>query len=380
MIIKSLLDNDLYTFTVMQLVFHQFKDMDVNYKFKIRNKGVDLRSIKPQVQAQVRMLHGRKFSANELWYLNSLGYFKLDFIDYLRNYTLDTTGITISEDMEISIKGRWLETIMFEVPLLAIINELYFDQFNHDWERHGHLILNGKITQLNDNPDFKFNDFGTRRRRSADWQRLVLTRLLNETNSLAGTSNVYLAMELGIPVVGTMSHQYLMAFQALCHPLQAQKLALGAWITEYGTKLGIVLTDTIGIDAFLNDFDDVFASIYSGVRHDSGDPYDWAEQVITHYRALGIDPLTKTLVFSDGLTINKAINLFNKFKSQVKLVSPGIGTSLTNDVGYVPLQIVIKPVTFNGIPVAKLSDSPGKTMCDSDAYVTYLRELFNCAS
>jgi nicotinate phosphoribosyltransferase len=191
-----------------------------------------------------------------------------------------------------------------------------------------------------------------------------------------GTSNVYLAKKLGITPIGTMAHEFLQAFQALDVRLRDfQKAALEAWVHEYRGDLGIALTDVVGMDAFLRDFDLYFAKLFDGLRHDSGDPYAWGDKAYRHYKKLKIDSRTKMLTFSDSLTIEKSWGLHEYFKSRFK-TSFGIGTNLTNDMGHTPLNIVLKLVECNGQSVAKLSDSPGKTMTDNDTFLAYLRQVF----
>ena len=195
-------------------------------------------------------------------------------------------------------------------------------------------------------------------------------------NVFRGTSNVLLAKELNITPIGTMAHEFLQAFQALDVRLRDfQKAALETWVQEYRGDLGIALTDVVGMDAFLRDFDLYFAKLFDGLRHDSGDPYEWGDKAYAHYRKLKIDTKTKMLTFSDGLNLPKAWELHQYFKDRFQ-VSFGIGTNLTNDMGQTPLNIVLKLVECNGQSVAKISDSPGKTMTDNDTFLAYLRQVF----
>jgi nicotinate phosphoribosyltransferase len=187
---------------------------------------------------------------------------------------------------------------------------------------------------------------------------------------------VALARALGVPPVGTMGHEYLQAYQALGVRLRdSQTAALEDWVKEYRGDLGIALTDVIGMAAFLADFDLYFAKLFDGLRHDSGDPVAWGEQALAHYARLGVDPHTKRLVFSDGLDITRALGLHRHFADRVPVVF-GIGTHLTNDLGPEPLQVVMKLVRVNGQPVAKISDSPGKTQCEDATFLAYLRQVF----
>ena len=232
------------------------------------------------------------------------------------------------------------------------------------------------IKDLND-PGFKFTDFGSRRRLSRQWHFHVLQTLQKEIpTTLAGTSNVMMAKSLDLLPIGTMAHEWLCAFQSLVRVKDFQKEALQRWSNHYRGDLGIALTDTIGIDAFLRDFDLYFAKLFNGVRHDSGDIDVFTEKVIAHYQKLKIDPMTKSITYSDGLTVDKAIEIYNKYHKRIN-VGFGIGTSLTNDTNIPPLNIVMKMVSCDGHPVAKISDSSGKTMCEDEVYVSYLKSQFN---
>ena len=251
----------------------------------------------------------------------------------------------------------------------------------------GRRLLQGKIELLKGPhlSDLKIADYGTRRRFSKDWQLEVLQTLSRELGhgakgQLAGTSNVLLAKQLGLTPLGTMAHEYLQACQALGPRLRdSQVFGFESWAREYRGDLGIALSDVYGIEPFLRDFDLYFCKLFDGARHDSGDPFAWGERMIAHYKKNRVDPKTKILIFSDGLTVPKTIELYHQFKGRCQLAF-GIGTNLTNDLGYEPLQIVIKMVHCNGQPVAKLSDTPSKNMCTDEKYLAYLRQVFEIES
>ena len=232
-------------------------------------------------------------------------------------------------------------------------------------------------SQNPEDPPFLVSDFGTRRRYNLKWQEHVVRTFHQAAPEVfRGTSNVYLAKKLGLTPIGTMAHEFLQAFQALDVRLRDfQTAALEAWVHEYRGDLGIALTDVVGMDAFLRDFDLYFAKLFDGLRHDSGDPYEWGDKAYAHYKNLKIDSRTKMLTFSDGLDIERSWALHQYFKDRFK-TSFGIGTNLTNDLGHTPLNIVLKLVECNGQSVAKLSDSPGKTMTDNDTFLAYLRQTF----
>lgn len=382
--ITSLLDTDLYKFTMMQVVLHQFPGAQVEYRFRCRTEGVDLRPIEAPFRAALKQLCSLRFSEDELAYLRGLRYIKPDFVDFLRLFQLNEAYVELDlrSGFEITIRGPWLYTILFEVPLLAIINELYFKVRGEVPDLSiARSRLNEKIALVRAHAaadTFVFSDFGTRRRFSGEWQNEMVHTLKNELpHQLSGTSNVHIAKTLGITAIGTMAHEYLQAFQALGPRLaDSQRAAFEAWAWEYRGDLGIALSDVVGMDAFLRDFDLYFCKLFDGARHDSGDPVEWGEKMLQHYREHRIDARSKTLVFSDGLTMSKALALHDLFIGRTKPVF-GIGTSLSCDVGVSPINIVIKMVSCNGQPVAKLSDSPGKTMCDDPLYLAYLKQVFS---
>ena len=407
MIITSLLDTDLYKFTMMQVVLHQFPGAQVEYKFKCRNGGVDesgtanvnLAQYASEIREEIRGLCSLQFQEAELAYLQTLRFIKSDFVDFLGLFRLNEKYITVtplaSGELDIVIQGPWLHTILFEIPVLAIVNEVYFRRTQSAPDlQEGRRRLDLKIGQLRASglADLKIADYGTRRRFSKAWHDEVLRVLSSRLGTaqspgnlkgvagqLAGTSNVLFAMKLGLTPLGTMAHEYLQAAQALGPRLRdSQVFGFESWAREYRGDLGIALSDVYGMNAFLRDFDMYFCKLFDGARHDSGDPFQWGERMIDHYVKNRVDPRTKILIFSDGLTVPRTIALYQQFRGRAQLAF-GIGTNLTNDLGYEPLQIVIKMVRCNGQPVAKLSDTPSKNMCDDEKYLAYLRQVFEIA-
>jgi nicotinate phosphoribosyltransferase len=387
MIIQSLLDTDLYKFTMMQVVLHHFPGAHVEYRFNCRTQGADLAPHVDEIREEVAALCQLRFREIELEYLRSMRFIKSDFVDFLGLFQLNMKSIRIERDAQASgglsivIKGPWLHTILFEIPVLAIVNEVYFrnTQPQPDFAE-GRRRLRAKIALVHDNPALagcRIADYGTRRRFSRLWHDEVLGTLKRELgDNLAGTSNVMYAAKHGLTPLGTMAHEYLQACQALGPRLRdSQTFGFEMWAREYRGDLGIALSDVYGMDAFLRDFDMYFCKLFDGARHDSGDPIVWGERLIEHYEKNRVDPRTKTLVFSDSLDFPRVIELYTRFKDRARIAF-GVGTNLTNDLGYTPLQIVIKMVRCNGQPVAKLSDSPEKNMCDDVAYLAYLRQVF----
>lgn len=385
MIIQTLLDTDLYKLTMMQGVFHQFPQTQVEYGFTCRTPGIDFRPAMNDIQNEIKHLCSLDLTDEEGSYLETLGYMKSDFIRFLESFRLTMDHVSMGEkngEFFLNIKGPWLHTILFEVPVLSIINECYYriNQPHPNWDAGRDKLVSkiNLIKNTGDEPlDFTFSDFGTRRRFARAWHEELLTELHRECpEQMVGTSNVDLARRLGLTPVGTMAHEWLMASQALCPTLaDSQTFALKHWIREYPRDLGIALSDVAGFDAFLHDFNIDLATAYDGCRHDSGDPFSWGDRLIDHYHSLGIDPKTKRAIFSDGLSVQKAIDIARYFKGRIN-TSFGIGTSLTNDVSGQPIQIVIKMTYCQGSPVAKLSDSPGKQMCRDQEYLDRLTHIF----
>lgn len=393
-IIHSLLDTDLYKFTMLQVVLHQFPQTHSVYHFRCRNlddTAYPLTDILDDLNQQLDLLCQLKFKEDELQYLRDMRFIKSDFVDYLELFQLKRRFIKASIDhegrLDITIEGPMVQAMMFEIFVLAIVNELYFQRIRSDEVLvEGQRRLEAKLELLkhyaqlqgSEEPPFLVSDFGTRRRYSFAWQKHVVEEFHKVApHVFRGTSNVLLAKELGITPIGTMAHEFLQAFQALDVRLRNfQKAALETWVQEYRGDLGIALTDVVGMDAFLRDFDLYFAKLFDGLRHDSGDPYEWGDKAYEHYKKLKIDSKTKMLTFSDGLNLEKAWSLHQYFKDRFQ-VSFGIGTNLTNDMGQTPLNIVLKLVECNRQSVAKISDSPGKTMTDNDTFLAYLRQVFD---
>lgn len=384
----------MYKFTMLQVVLHKFPQTHSVYHFRCRNLEdtvYPLADILDDLNAQLDHLCRLKFSEDELQYLRSLRFIKSDFVDYLELFQLKRrfirAGIDSEGRLDIVVEGPMVQAMMFEIFVLAIVNELYFSRIRSDEVlAEGERRLQAKVAlvqqyaaeQNPEDPPFLVSDFGTRRRYSFAWQKHVVQQINAAAPGVfRGTSNVLLAKQLGITPIGTMAHEFLQAFQALDVRLRDfQKAALETWVQEYRGDLGIALTDVVGMDAFLRDFDLYFAKLFDGLRHDSGDPYSWGDKAYAHYKKLKIDSKTKMLTFSDGLTLEKAWALHNYFKDRFQ-VSFGIGTNLTNDMGQTPLNIVLKLVECNRQSVAKISDSPGKTMTDNDTFLAYLRQVFD---
>jgi nicotinate phosphoribosyltransferase len=389
-IAHSLLENDLYKFTMWQALLHSHPGIEAEYAFVCRNTPVfPLAELKTEVEAELERLCSLSFSLEELDYLRGLRFIKSDFVDFLSVFRFQRRFLQIKtegERLAITAKGPIVHVMAFEIFVLYIVNELYFRRLGEAEATlaEARCRLRDKIAlirreegELDGSVPFSMSDFGLRRRYSGAWQEEVVATFAHELPQyFRGTSNVYLAKKLSITPIGTMAHEYLQAYQAVGVRLRDfQKAALEGWVQEFRGDLGVALTDVVGMDAFLRDFDLYFAKLFDGLRHDSGDPVIWGEKAIAHYHALRIDARTKQLVFSDGLDIPRAIALYKHFRDRIK-TAYGIGTNLTNDTPHKALNIVMKLIACNGQPVAKLSDSPGKTLCDDETFLGYLRQVF----
>ena len=386
-VITHLTDTDLYKFTMGQCFFHRHTNLNGGYLFKCRNKDVSFTlEMIDEINAQIDHLCTLTFTDEELDYLGSLRFIKPDYVEFLRLWRplrryVNCYGIFDEDglgELRIEIDGPIFSITFFEIYLLEIVNEVYF-RMKYDYldlidsaREKLYFKLNGFTRD--ELYDFNFAEFGTRRRLSREWQDYVMKELLT-TGHCVGTSNVYLAMKYGITPIGTFAHEYVQMFQGVpgIQLAYSNKVAMDEWFEEYRGDLGTALTDTLGTDLFLMDFNKLYASCYTGVRHDSGDPIEWGEALIEHYTKLGIDPMSKTLLFSDSLDFDKAQKIADHFNGRIK-TSFGIGTYLSNDTAAGPINIVIKLQYVNDHPVAKLSDDWGKSMCQSGDYLDYLKQ------
>ncbi|MEE4485191.1 nicotinate phosphoribosyltransferase [Serratia ficaria] len=386
-ILTSLLDTDAYKLHMQQAVFHRYPAISVAAEFRCRSDEL-LGEYADEIRAQVALMSQLALTDAEFAYLSGLPFFRQDYLNWLRDFRYDPQQVIIDNrdgKLQIRIAGPWREVIMWEVPLLAVISEVVHRHRSPEVTPELAVAhLRSKLTQFKtlagdlDLSRFKLMDFGTRRRFSQGVQQAIVSTLKAEFPYLVGTSNYDLAHQLALAPVGTQAHEWFQAHQQISPVLaNSQRAALQAWLDEYPEQLGIALTDCITMDAFLRDFGLQFAQRYQGLRHDSGDPFEWGEKAIAHYQKLGIDPMSKTLVFSDNLDLDKALALYRRFYRRINL-GFGIGTRLTCDIpGVKPLNIVIKLVECKGKPVAKLSDSPGKTICQDQAFVKALRKAFD---
>lgn len=385
-IINSLLENDLYKFSMGQAIYHQFSDYKTTWSFKCRNEGIYFTGeMVEEIKRQIKLYCNLHFTEDELDYLNHIRWLKGSYIDFLRlwhprfeDYEIKHGG---EKGLTIETKGTWLNTSMYEVPTLAIVNEVYF-RMSYDMAKLEEEFKEKLAKKIADLRSGKYNigsfsEFGLRRRLNQKMQDLAIRELGNNNypdSCFIGTSNVYLAKKYNLTPVGTMAHEWVQAVGQGNHkhnPAYSNWYMMDAWIKEYGILNGIALTDTITTDCFLKDFQLTYATLFYGVRHDSGDPFVWGEKIISHYESLNIDPKNKTLLFSDSLDFKKASSIYAYFKDRCK-VAFGIGTYISNDTAMPSLNIVMKITKCNGSDVAKLSDVEGKGMCKNPKYIDYL--------
>jgi nicotinate phosphoribosyltransferase len=389
-IVHSLLENDLYKFTMWQALLHSHPGAQTEYAFVCRNTpAYPLAELKADVERELDHLCSLSFTEDELEYLRSLRFIKSDFADFLTVFRFQRKFITVKTEgpaLQIVAAGPQVHVMGFEIYVLYIVNELYFRRFDQESALiEGRKRFAGKLGMLRDFANepvmrhpFEFFDFGVRRRFSGAWQDEVVATLARDVPQFfKGTSNVYLAKKYNLVPIGTMAHEYLQSYQSFDVRLRDfQKAALEDWVQEYRGDLGTALTDVVGMDAFLVDFDLYFAKLFDGLRHDSGDPVVWGEKALAHYAKLRIDANTKRLVFSDGLDLPTAFSLYRHFAGRC-MTGFGIGTNLSNDTNVPALNIVMKLMSCNGQPVAKLSDSFGKTLCKDETFLAYLRQVFH---
>jgi len=392
-LIQSPADTDAYKFSMAQYALHRAPTAMVEYKF-VNRSPVDLRPLRSRIQEQVDLLADLKYTDQEIAHLRRHPWFTEDFLLFLKLFRLDPSSVAISErdgHLDIRVTGPWIHRIFFEIHLLAIVTELHFQATVAPSDREA--AYNAGIARLRDElkavktfaathgPEkpFRLIEMGTRRRVGRDYQSRVLDVLRDEIpDQLFGTSNVAFSLEKNLRDIGTMAHEFLQVHQQIGPRLEnAQKAALEGWVQEFRGNLGYALTDVITYDAFLRDFDLYYAKLFDGVRHDSGDPFVFAEKTIAKFRSFGINPAEKVAVFSDSLNLRKALLLCEAYEGKLR-TSYGIGTTLTASIpGYKALNVVMKPLNVNGRAVAKISDAPGKSICDDQEFLRYLRSVYN---
>jgi nicotinate phosphoribosyltransferase len=379
--------------------WHYYKGTPTEYAYKCRDPKINLQCIYENLLDELADMNSVALQKDEQkWLFENTKVTQDYLVNFLKNFRFDPTQVSIKKidqnpGLEIRIKGPIEEASLWEMPLMSTISELYFKEIyrtnyneilsiaKYDLDKRIDILKH----ELQDNyptTDFKFSEFGTRRRFSFDFQDFAIRELLLKrfVSSLIGTSNMYFAKKYNLKPVGTQAHEAFMFYQSIVHPEDSQTKFLRDWIDFYRGWLGICLTDTLGPKKWDKDFTKDLMIDYNGQRHDSGNPYIWARQRIDAYKREGIDPKEKTLLFSDNLTFDKALDLSSKFGEEIN-VSHGIGTHITNNILSIPehksLNQVIKLVKVNNRPVAKLSDDPMKAQCEDPIFLEYMKHISN---
>ncbi len=384
--IQSILDNDIYKFTMQQAVYRLYPGALAEYELTNRDLTVFPKGFARTAQREIDGMSALSLGPDQKsWLAKACSFFTPDYLDLLSSYTYDPSQVFLEQEgsrISVKVKGPWAETILWEVPLMAIISETYFAMTRPNILTREEIALKNRAkAELMAADKISFVDFGTRRRFSAkNHENLIKDILSVSDHTLAGTSNVHLALKFGIAPVGTLAHEWIMFHSAQSGYKASNAMALDAWTKVYPNVLDIALTDTYTTDDFLKAFTQKRATNFTGVRQDSGDPIKFTQKLLAHYQGLNIDPAGKTIVFSDGLDVNRALTIHKFCQGKIR-DAYGIGTSLTNDLGVKPLNIVIKLCRCRPgpdrkwQPTVKLSDHPGKHTGEKNEILRCMEEL-----
>ena len=379
---RQFLDNDLYKMSMQWFMMNHFPNSIVTYEFIDRRNNKYPIGLGDVLRKRIDSFRDMKLSKeHRIEFQRRCPYLPNLYFDFLEGFRFDPSEVSIYQEndgtLKVKVHGYFYRTTLWEIILMSEISEINFLMTGEETESREELkkknIQKANKLRMNAVP---FVDFGTRRRYSFENQKNVVKDLIEGGgNMFIGSSNVLFAIENDVKIIGTFAHESISAVAAMLGYSHANKHMMELWVETYGGNLGIVLTDTFGLDAFLKDFDAKYARLFDGVRHDSGDPYLFADKIIEHYKKLGIDPMSKTIVFSDGLDVDTSIKLADYCRGKIK-TSFGIGTHLTNDVGVKALNIVIKLFMINGMHVIKLSDDAGKHTGDKKT-IEIVKDLIN---
>ena len=406
-IIHHLSQTDAYKLSMAYVIYHLYRKYKTGWSFKFRNMKDHLAVITPakmqewveEIQKEINHLATLRWTEDEILFISKkMPWLTLDgglFLDWLRNFQVRAEDILVFiENGELRIetdeKASWLQSTFYEIYLLVIVNETGFRLFyNYDELLESHKRNTDKKFEKLLSGEYVLgavSEFGLRRELSEEAQEYVIKKFMAHRDELnvkgtnyVGTSNVYMSMKYGTTPIGTMAHEFIMGVgqgDPSKNPAYSNRFAMESWTQIYGVLNGIFLTDTITDKMCRMDMDFKFASSFKGVRNDSGDPIEWGENWIKHYEKLGIDPKTKTLLFSNSLDFKRADEIYHHFAGRVN-VAFGIGTYLSNDTFVNPFNIVMKMTTCNGHPVAKISDDAGKGMCKSEEFVNFLMKAID---
>ncbi|MGB6083601.1 nicotinate phosphoribosyltransferase [Moheibacter sp.] len=367
---KSILDNDFYKFTMQYAAVKLYPETQAKYEFINRGEHKFPPGFDKALKQRIEQMSELALTKEEKDFLRvTCPYLNSAYLDFLQGYRYDPSEVEIIQngsDVSVKIQGYWYRTILWEVPILSLISELYYEMTDQKRDADEKVIetVKNKAESYQD-LGVKVAEFGTRRRHSYPVHELVVDALKKfGGSSYVGTSNVHFAMTTGVKPIGTHAHEWFMYHGARFGFKIANGIGLDRWVNVYHGDLGIALTDTYTTEVFFTQFNKKLAKLFDGVRHDSGDPVEFAQKTIEHYEKMGIDPLHKTIIFSDGLNLEKVKTISEATAGKIG-VSFGIGTNLTNDVGLKPMNIVLKLISIAepDIPwtnVVKLSDEKGK--------------------
>lgn len=406
-IIHHLSQTDAYKLSMAYVIYHLYRKYKTGWSFKFRNMKDHLAVMTPakmqewveEIQKEINHLATLRWTEDEILFISKkMPWLTLDgglFLDWLRNFQVKAEDILVFiENGELRIetdeKASWLQSTFYEIYLLVIVNETGFRLFyNYDELLESHKRNTDKKFEKLLSGEYVLgavSEFGLRRELSEEAQEYVIKKFMAHRDELnakgtnyVGTSNVYMSMKYGTTPIGTMAHEFIMGVgqgDPSKNPAYSNRFAMESWTRIYGVLNGIFLTDTITDKMCRMDMDFKYASSFKGVRNDSGDPIEWGENWIKHYEKLGIDPKTKTLLFSNSLDFKRADEIYRHFAGRVN-VAFGIGTYLSNDTFVNPFNIVMKMTTCNGHPVAKISDDAGKGMCKSEEFVNFLMKAID---
>jgi nicotinate phosphoribosyltransferase len=385
---RSIIDNDLYKLSMQQAVLALYPDVEAEYLFVNRRAGKDkfTRQFCDRLGASIEAMADLKLTDEEYQYMKSMPWFSPSYVEYLKNYRFDPRRVTIQcvdDNLQLRIRGPWRDAIWDEVPLMSVISELWFEPHflistngcpPDKWNYDGQTVKAEQKAQRLLEAGAVFTDFGTRRRRSFLSQDMLVRAMSGVAQNgqypgkFVGTSNVLLAMKYGLKPIGTMAHEWIQAHSVLGSLRHANRAALDAWVKVYHSALGTALTDTYTTSSFFEDFDPYYARLYDGIRHDSACPFKFTDNAVAHYHKLGIDPMSKTIIFSDSLDVDLAIKILRYCEGKIRCAF-GIGTHFTNDFPGLlkALNMVIKLVKLGGVDVVKLSDDIRKAIGEKDA-------------
>lgn len=385
MVINSILDTDLYKFTTSYAYIKLFPYAIGTFSFKDRDETKYTSEFLNELKCELNALRGVKLKVEELEYMSShCRFLPRVYWEWLSSFTFNPDIIELSLDEDghlfLEVTDYMYKVTLYEVPILAIVSELKNRLFNRTPDMDKVIEKLAVKVSLSNNNAMPFSEFGTRRRFSFNVHEAVVAYLKNNSKYCTGTSNCYLAMKYDMKPMGTHPHEWFMFHGAQFGYKHANYMALENWVNVYDGDLGTALSDTYTSESFLSNFSRKQAKLFDGVRCDSGDEIEFIDRLINRYKDLGIDPTTKTIIFSNALDFEKALSIYKYCDGKIRC-SFGIGTNLTNDTGYKPSNIVMKlsKCKMNNNQewreCVKLSDDMGKHMGSITEVEACLHEL-----